>query len=86
MFIYMTVSKIIGASNLSTSFEICSIICIILINSGVLVDEGLSVSWQCALAAQKANHILSCIKKSVISKSRKVILPLYSALMRPHLE
>ena len=52
----------------------------------MLVDEKFNMSQQCVLAAQKANCILGCIKRSVTSRSRGVILPLYSALMRPHLE
>jgi len=52
----------------------------------MLGHDRLTMRQQCALAAKKASGILGCIKKSVASRLRQVLLPLYTALMRTHLE
>ncbi|KAJ7414221.1 hypothetical protein WISP_85345 [Willisornis vidua] len=52
----------------------------------VLVDNKQSRSQECVLAANKAKGILRCIRKSIASRWSEAILPLYSALVRPHLE
>ena len=53
---------------------------------GVLADNKLNRSEQCAAAAQKANGVLGCISKGITSRDKGVVIPLYSALVRPHLE
>ncbi|KAJ7400476.1 hypothetical protein BTVI_105238 [Pitangus sulphuratus] len=53
---------------------------------GTLMGNELSVSRQCALVAKEANRILGCVRKNIARRSLELIMALYSALVRPHLE
>lgn len=48
-----------------------------------LMDEQSYMSWQCALAGQKAICVLGCIELSVASRMVEVILPSYNVLETP---
>ena len=48
----------------------------------VLVDSRVTISQHC----KKASGILGCFRRSGVSRSKEVLLPLYSALVRPHLQ
>ena len=52
---------------------------------GVLVSAWLNVSQQCVQMA-KTIGILACVRSRVASRSREVLIPLYSALVTLHFE
>ncbi|XP_050171666.1 uncharacterized protein LOC126640148 [Myiozetetes cayanensis] len=55
-------------------------------NLRVLVNEKLNMTQQFVVAAQKNNCILGFVRRSLTSSLAEVILLVYSALVRPHLD
>ncbi len=53
---------------------------------GVKIASNLKFSQQCVDAANKANKMLGFIKRNFLFKNKDVILPLYTSLVRHHLE
>ena len=53
---------------------------------GVTISADMKVSEQCGIAASKGNQILGLIRRNITYKEKKLIIPLYKAIVRPHLE
>ena len=46
----------------------------------------MKVSEQCRIAASKGNQVLGMSRKNITYKENSLIVPLYKAIVRPHLE
>ena len=53
---------------------------------GVIVSSDMKVSEKCGIAAKKENQILGLIRRNIAYRDKRLIIPLYISLVRPHLE
>ena len=54
---------------------------------GVSMNANMKVSEQCRIAASKGNQVLGMIRRNITYyKEKSLIVPLYKAIVRPHLE
>ena len=53
---------------------------------GVIINDDLKPSLQCARAAAKANQVLGQIARGVTYRDKETMLKLYKTYVRPHLE
>ena len=52
---------------------------------GVTMNANMKVSEQCRIAASKGNQVLGMIRRNITYKEKSLIVPLYKAIVRPHL-
>ena len=53
---------------------------------GVTMNANMKVSEQCRIAASKGSQVLGMIRRNTTYKEKSLIIPLYKAIVRPHLE
>ena len=53
---------------------------------GVTISADMKLSEQCGIAASKGNQIIGLIRRNITYKGKKLIIPLYKVIVRPHLE
>ena len=53
---------------------------------GVTMNANMKVSEQCRIAASKGNQVLGMIRRNIAYQEKSLIIPLYKAIVRPHLE
>ena len=50
------------------------------------MNANMKVSEQCRIAASKGNQVLGMIRRNITFKENSLIVPLYKAIVIPHLE
>ena len=53
---------------------------------GVTMNANMKVSEQCRIAMSKGNQVLGMIRRNITYKETSLIVPLYKAIVRPHIE
>ena len=53
---------------------------------GVSMNANMKVSEKCRIAASNGNQVLGMIRRNITCKENNLIVPLYKAIVRPHLE
>ena len=53
---------------------------------GVTISADMKVSEQCGIAGSNRNQILGLIRRNITYKGKKLIIPLYKAIVRHHLK
>ena len=56
------------------------------IDLGVTMNANMKVLEQCRIAASKGNQVLRMIRRNITYKEKSLIVPLYKAIVAPHLE
>ena len=50
------------------------------------MNANMKVSEQCRIAASKGNQVLGMIRRNITYKENSLIIHMYTAIVRPHLE
>ena len=53
---------------------------------GFTISADMKVSEKCRIAAAKGNQIIGLIRRNIVYKEKELIIPLYTTIVRPHLE
>ena len=79
----------IGPGNTSMTYEMGGTILSTTVKEkylGVTMNANMKVSEQCRIAASKGKQVLGMIRRNISYKDKSLIVPLYKAIVRPHLE